>query len=594
MPLRLSPLAGEAFVAYLVRVARFYSIQPRDAAELMSLETSDLRRLGGMPAVWSTEESRSRVAKSIGSSYEVADAMFRRGERFNWNLAAAQVSSGRSRFCPRCLGEQETWQAKWQSSWSITCAKHQTLLRCACPECELFPILRFQSTWPDDVVENQHSTVLTECGMAFDGRGCGFPLDHSEAVSLIDDEALLEASAHVDGVEAGEVAPTFAGSNLTATFYLQNLKDLLAVLRRLPPHLASRPDYGDDERGNRRTLATWLPVATDLADSTDVSVLTARLTRLFKLAYIEERIRFPKRTKKSVLLGPCFKVIRESMPDTVHITTGPSPRPRQTQTNLLNSIEPHNIPNLLWEEAFEDLKQALHIPEELEEFATRRVLSKVVQELALKDPQLDGFVWPNSDGLPLQKDSSNHRWHLEVMRHRNGDTKLVEELLRSAEYWCIAQEFPDYRTRRHQFRTTTIRQKRWTHRPQWNGIDEATWLLIVDQASMNGVDLHEFVEDQGREFCSAIIRSKAAGTSALDEVKKFAGNDGVRHFLDFSRRYRKPLKYWLDIYAYIICQNPRQTWEYVYVRMEMAIESDRREQANKVVRINDRQLSDAA
>lgn len=70
--------------------------------------------------------------------------------RSEHNLAATYVlrplpvPTG-SRFCPRCLLEDQMWRSEWRHPWIIACVHHKTMLLTTCPECGSQPFSTF--TW---------------------------------------------------------------------------------------------------------------------------------------------------------------------------------------------------------------------------------------------------------------------------------------------------------------------------------------------------------------------------------------------------------------------------------------------------------------
>jgi hypothetical protein len=84
------------------------------------------------------------------------------------------VSTGRgSRYCPRCLSEDRTWQATWASPLHVVCVTHHVLLANACPNCLTTPFTQpiwLTATGPPWVCPSFYDPLKTHDNGRYRGR----------------------------------------------------------------------------------------------------------------------------------------------------------------------------------------------------------------------------------------------------------------------------------------------------------------------------------------------------------------------------------------------------------------------------------------
>lgn len=129
LPLRLALAVGESVDSWLEALARRYRLPPLPVAAALGLPTHEpyIARLlrGTAPAVWRRAERAAGLPRG-----RLNDAITLQ------SVPGGQLSSGGSRFCPRCLVQSGgRWQLSWRAAWEVACTRHGLLLADHCPAC---------------------------------------------------------------------------------------------------------------------------------------------------------------------------------------------------------------------------------------------------------------------------------------------------------------------------------------------------------------------------------------------------------------------------------------------------------------------------
>ncbi len=143
LPMRVTPVTGEALDSWLEAVAHRYAVSFGDV-----LSAHGITCTHRWPGWWLTlpDEDIDHVAAAAGVDPEVIRAMTveryrcdarRRDEQRHRVDGALWVRRSNSRFCPDCLRETGgRWQVAWRLTWSFACIKHGCLLADRCPDCD--------------------------------------------------------------------------------------------------------------------------------------------------------------------------------------------------------------------------------------------------------------------------------------------------------------------------------------------------------------------------------------------------------------------------------------------------------------------------
>lgn len=153
IPIRLTPLPGEALDSYLETYAERLHVRLSDIFDLAGLtaqrshrtrvvnnhkpwmfspdpaELDALSAVTGLPPDRLTEMTLARYAGTGLAAVDAATGSIRSGRWWRQMLT--------SRFCPCCLAEAGgRWLLAWRLPWSFACTRHQVLLADLCPTCQ--------------------------------------------------------------------------------------------------------------------------------------------------------------------------------------------------------------------------------------------------------------------------------------------------------------------------------------------------------------------------------------------------------------------------------------------------------------------------
>lgn len=145
LPLRVTPLPGEAIDSWLEAVAHRHQVRfadilrlcgitrhARNAAWWRSLTGEETLRIA---TITGTEPARVRAMTL--NTYDNAQAQLHEGQR---RTHARWTRRAGSRFCPLCLRENRgRWQLAWRIDLCFACPTHRCLLADSCPMCGTRP-----------------------------------------------------------------------------------------------------------------------------------------------------------------------------------------------------------------------------------------------------------------------------------------------------------------------------------------------------------------------------------------------------------------------------------------------------------------------
>jgi hypothetical protein len=240
LPIRLTPIAGEALDSWLEGLAR----RTHTAfGELLSAVGLDPYRGKGTSSwiVQLTDEEAERIGLATGVAVEVLESMTlahysERGLRikdgtFGLSRAFPWGRTCGSRFCPSCLKETEgRWQLSWRLGWAFACTKHCCLLADACPECG---VVQRRRTHVVDLIPE--AAACAHCGTNAIGRSsarCGADLTAAPVTMFGADHPVVHAQRVVDAVIDSETA-SFGAYRVCPQPRINVLSDLRAVAGRV-------------------------------------------------------------------------------------------------------------------------------------------------------------------------------------------------------------------------------------------------------------------------------------------------------------------------------------------------------------------------
>ena len=141
LPLRVTPLPGEAIDSWVEAYARRYEVPRCEILRALGLSTLDTKWKVRLSAV---EMNTAVTASGFGPELLASMTM----DRFDGVCIAIREDTRRlrrsfpwggyyrSRYCPRCLADSGgRWQLAWRLCWSFLCTKHLCLLEDVCPDC---------------------------------------------------------------------------------------------------------------------------------------------------------------------------------------------------------------------------------------------------------------------------------------------------------------------------------------------------------------------------------------------------------------------------------------------------------------------------
>jgi len=142
LPLRVTPVTGEALDSWLEAIAHRYSVSLGDILLRCGIRTA---RQTTLSMVSPTRDALRRIGIVCAIDCEVLQSMSLNRYR---DQAADNADSQResefaawprrtgSRFCPHCLRENRgRWDLTWRLNWSFACTRHRCLLADTCPAC---------------------------------------------------------------------------------------------------------------------------------------------------------------------------------------------------------------------------------------------------------------------------------------------------------------------------------------------------------------------------------------------------------------------------------------------------------------------------
>jgi hypothetical protein len=209
LPIRVAPLPGEAVDSWLEALAFRMHSSWGDLCETVGL--SHHRHTRG-PLTRLAPQEVDRLACVTGTDGDVVQAM-------TLNSVSAAVGAGptargsiesllwmdggRSRFCPRCLAENDgRWNLHWRLRWTYACVRHRCLLADCCPGCR--QTQRTRCLPLDRIPTPNQCCRKTSDGQHFQARSCGTDLTAAAALPLPHAHIALAAQDFIlRGLETG-------------------------------------------------------------------------------------------------------------------------------------------------------------------------------------------------------------------------------------------------------------------------------------------------------------------------------------------------------------------------------------------------------
>ncbi|RDV49124.1 LysR family transcriptional regulator [Streptomyces sp. IB2014 011-12] len=221
LPIRLTPLPGEALDSWLEALARRLHTPLGEVLRHFGFPARLGRgdHLKGIPADWTillSEQETAAIAHASGIEPQTVTNMTlasydQRALRINFERRYVNrwVLWGRgsgSRYCPDCLHDSGgRWQLAWRLGWSFACVLHRRLLADCCPDCG-----RVQRQRPRS---GRAVPLAAICGNppANPGgprtSGCGFDLTQTRTLPLpAGHPALMAQMRLMDIIETGTAA----------------------------------------------------------------------------------------------------------------------------------------------------------------------------------------------------------------------------------------------------------------------------------------------------------------------------------------------------------------------------------------------------
>ena len=262
-PIRLDPIAGEAFDGWIDAYAQRLTMPGRELGHALGVPETLLRLHGSNVAKGDPVLDAEQIAaRACGIDPAAVRALWFGLARYDRLIAdrSARADTRRhavrwfarvlrpmvaSRWCPTCLDENGgRWLASWRLPWYLACPTHQTLLASGCPACG--GTQRYGGLRAKHVPE-----LLTTCSRPAAGRAG--PLDNRCRQNLTTATPAAIAPEGLIALQA-EMTPILdpAVTDNDARKLIDRLVDLLIIATRIGLDLRSI----DRDRRNMQSILT--------------------------------------------------------------------------------------------------------------------------------------------------------------------------------------------------------------------------------------------------------------------------------------------------------------------------------------------------
>lgn len=261
IPLRIAPVAGEAFDSWTERIASGLGVEHAEALfAIGAISEPSWRGFSGFWNVMLPAERIEEIARRCGLCVQtVAGTLLDsyHGRALDCSgLSLDNALSYRSfvhrsgaflsrcsRACPACLDDNGAWMLRWRLPWSFACTIHGCLLLESCPRCQA-PLRRphigsNRAHFIDQVPRPAHCTNPTPADLRGGGRArpCGQDLRQLATLSLAGNDLVLDAQQRLDAV-LRDGKTSIAGQPASAWDFYHDL----GILARQILHFAELDD----------------------------------------------------------------------------------------------------------------------------------------------------------------------------------------------------------------------------------------------------------------------------------------------------------------------------------------------------------------
>jgi hypothetical protein len=245
LPLRVTPLPGEALDSWLEALAHRLRMPMGDLLPAVGLDTNTVpRRAVGISSfrwmallrpeeaeelAWATGTTAQTLQRMTLAHYDQRALAIDR-ERCQVNRKVLWGRAQGSRCCPKCLVERGgRWLLSWRLGWSFACVRHHCLLVDHCPVC-LHRLRERRYVWSAPVDPGYCSAPAAGVNAGRGTARCAADLTLADPMPLAADHPALRAAAMVQQVIERDRADfgLYAGDPQRARAALSDLRTLAA------------------------------------------------------------------------------------------------------------------------------------------------------------------------------------------------------------------------------------------------------------------------------------------------------------------------------------------------------------------------------